>query len=64
MVLWVKKNECILDISLDKYIFLLEVVTVNNLQSIHDVLLSSRIDTITLSSVSGVYIHIYKSVGL
>ena len=37
MVLFVKKNECILDISLDKYIFLSEVVIVDNLQSIHDV---------------------------
>ena len=37
MVLFVKKNECILDISLDKYIFLSEVVIVDNLQSIRDV---------------------------
>ena len=36
MVLFVKKNECILDISLDKYIFLSEVI-VDNLQSIRDV---------------------------
>ena len=37
MVLFVKKNECFLDISLDKYIFLSEVVIVDNLQSICDI---------------------------
>ena len=37
MVLFVRKNECILDISLDKYIFLSGVVIVDNLQSIRDV---------------------------
>ena len=36
MVLFVKKNECILDISLGKYIFLLEAI-VDNLQSIRDI---------------------------
>ena len=35
MVLFVKKNKCILDVSLDKYIFLSEVVIVDNLRSIH-----------------------------
>ena len=34
MVLFVKKNECILNVSLDKYIFLSEVAIVDNLQSI------------------------------
>ena len=60
MVLFVKKNKCILNISLDKYIFLSEVVIVDNLQS----MLSSRIDTLTLLSVSGVHKHVYKRVGL
>ena len=36
MVLFVKKNECILNISLNKYIFLSEAI-VDNLQSIRDV---------------------------
>ena len=37
MVLFVKKDECILDISLNKYIFLSEVVIVDNLQNNRDV---------------------------
>ena len=37
MVLCIKKNGYILDISLDKHIFLSEVVTVDNLQSICEV---------------------------
>lgn len=36
MVLFVKKNKCILAISLDKYIFLSKVVIIDNLQSIRD----------------------------
>ena len=37
MVLLVKKNKCILAISLDKYILLSEVVIIDNLQSIRDI---------------------------
>ena len=37
MMLFVKKNKCILAISLDKYIFLSKVVIIDNLQSIRDV---------------------------
>ena len=57
MMLFVKKNEYILNISLDKYILLSEAI-VNNLQSIRDVsVLSSRFDTLTFLSASGVHIQ-------
>ena len=65
MVLCIKKNECIVDISLNKCIFLSEDVTVDHLHNIRDVRsLPALMRLATLSSVNGVHIHVYKRVGL
>ena len=61
-MLCIKKSKCILDISLNKHIFLLKNAVVNHLQRIHDVhcLLTLMCFVLTLLSVSGVHIHVYN----
>ena len=54
-MLSIKKNECILDISLDMCIFLSEIATVDHLQHICDVHCLTALMRLMILSVSGTY---------